>query len=1031
MLNQQVTSSIKPYIALFINPKMEISCFQVIFDTTKMKKIIQQTLFFVFCRPQVVAHFCTINTQRRSRLILTLMYKYFFSLLFCVLAGSVSAQGWERVYGGSGQDDISGIANTRDGGFILAGYYNSESQIYLLKADANGDLQFSKKFPFNSKSAGRAVVITQDGGYAVAGYTVLPAPFPTNIQRDFCLLKTDAFGNLLWIKNYGSTNASEEANDLIELADGSLVMTGFRKSGEEDVMVVKTDAAGNQIGATKIIGQTASREIGNSVALAANGDLVIAGEFKQSASSNSTALIMRLNASLDTLWTQTYDAVPLVDDIAMATVVANDGGIVVSGFSYGNGLLMKVQGNGTAQPVWINTNADSTRFYGLDKDLNGGYYACGFKDISGAQTDVKIAHFNAMGTEIWSRTVGRPGLDNGKTAVTTPDGGVAIAGISEPFFDPLGNGQPDGYLVKADANGVIFTSYLLGKVFRDFNGNCLLDAGEPDLRDWIIKASSPNLTRYTVSRPDGSFQIAVDTGTYAVTLITPNDYWKACNGIVTASVPAFNDTVALNIPVRGEFDCSRNEVDIATPLLHQCADNVYTVRYCNSGTVPSLNTEVVVHLDTFLNLTGSSILAEAIGGNNYKFNIGTLNNGDCGSFTLTAFLSCNNTLTGQTHCVTAHIYPDTFCNPGPWNGAFIQAKGTCDGDTVRLYLKNKGGVPTTTSYVIIEDVVMLVAPISITLPGNNQDIPLFQRAAGGSTYRIIASQEPTYPGSSVPTAAVEGCLNDTSSAPISLGYYTMFPEDDADAFLSSDCQESYPTSYNPQLLKRGHPKGYDVAHYVSPTTDLEFLIRFTNTGVDTVQQITIRDTLSAALDPTTVHPGAASHPYQLDIYGNGIVQFTLPNVNLAPDSSANEGYVRFRVSQKPNLDLCGTTIFNSAAIYFDYNAPVYTNETFHTVCAFDSFVVVKTVEYFNPTANLKVYPNPMSDGATFELTGVQAQTYRLDLYDLQGRLINREIFNQPTFQLFRHQLPAGLILYRLTADGQPVAAGKLLVQSRE
>jgi len=997
--------------------------------------------FFVFCPPPVSSHFCIIKTQRRSLLILTLMYKYLFTLLFCGFAGLISAQGWERVYGGSGQDDISGVATTPDGGFVMTGYYNLQSQIYLIKADANGDLQFSKKFPVNINAVGRSIVVTQDGGYAIAGYTERPAPLPLTSQRDFCLLKTDAAGNLLWVKNYGLVNnngqaVNEEANGLVELADGSLIMTGFRKQTEENVMVVKTDANGVQIGTTYIFGDPASREIGNFISLAANGDVVVAGEYRQT---SSQVLIIRLNASLTHVWDQIYDVVFQVDDVAYASVIADDGGIVVAGFSYGNGLIMKVAGDGSAAPIWFNTTADSTRFYGLSKDLNGGYYACGAKELSAAQTDLNLEHFNAQGTMLWSRTVGRPGLDYGKSAVTTRDGGVAAAGISQPFFDVLGSGQPDGYLVKASADGVVFNSYLRGQVFRDFNGNCAQDGGEPELRDWIIKASSPQLTRYTISREDGSFQIAVDTGTYAITLITPNDYWKACTGVITAHVPAFGDTVVLDIPVRSEFDCPRNEVDIATPLLQRCSENLYTVRYCNSGTVPSLNTEVVVHLDHFLSLTNSSIAAEPLGGNDYKFNVGTLVNGDCGDFNFTAFLNCDSTTNGQTFCTSAHIYPDTFCNVGSWNGAFIQARGSCDGDTVRLFIRNNSNFnpPTTPiGYVIVEDVILLTAPDdpnnTVSLSVGTPEVEVYKHAANGKTYRVIADQEPTYPGLSHPTAAVEGCVNDTSSAPISLGFYTMFPEDDADAFLSTDCQESNPSDYNPQLLKRGHPKGYDVAHYVSPETDLDFLIRFTNTGVDTVQQITIRDTLSAALDPTTVHPGAASHPYQLDIYGNGIVQFTLSNVNLAPDSSANEGFVRFRVSQKPNLDLCGTTIFNSAAIYFDYQAPAMTNETKHTVCAFDSFAIVNTIEYPpNSSARLKVYPNPMSDGATFEVTGVDAHMYRLELYDLQGRTISRESFNQPTFQLSRHQLPAGLILYRLTADGQPVAAGKLLVQSRE
>jgi len=324
-------------------------------DTTKMRKFFQQMHFFVFCSPQIAPHFCSIKTPRQSRLILTLMYKYLFALFFCGFAGLLSAQGWERVYGGSGQDDLSGLASTPDGGFVMTGYYNAADRIYLIKADANGDLQFDQKISLFDGAAGRSVVVTQDGGYAIAGYTRKKLPFPsTEYRRDFCLVKTDAAGNLLWTKTFGTTALNEEANDLVELADGSLVMVGFQKSGEEDVMVVKTDALGNQIGATQYFGEPAAKEMGNSIALAPNGDLVVAGEYKASASSHSAVLVIRLDTALGLLWQKDYDAVPLVDDVVWAAVVANDGGIVMAGRSYGNGLIMKVSGDGNGQPLWVN-----------------------------------------------------------------------------------------------------------------------------------------------------------------------------------------------------------------------------------------------------------------------------------------------------------------------------------------------------------------------------------------------------------------------------------------------------------------------------------------------------------------------------------------------------------------------------------------------------------------------------------------------------------------------------------------------------
>ena len=53
-----------------------------------------------------------------------------------------------------------------------------------------------------------------------------------------------------------------------------------------------------------------------------------------------------------------------------------------------------------------------------------------------------------------------------------------------------------------------------------------------------------------------------------------------------------------------------------------------------------------------------------------------------------------------------------------------------------------------------------------------------------------------------------------------------------------------------------------------------------------------------------------------------------------PDSNSNEaashGFIKFRINQQPG-NAAGTQIKNSASIYFDYNAPVATNEVLNTI----------------------------------------------------------------------------------------------------
>jgi hypothetical protein len=87
--------------------------------------------------------------------------------------------------------------------------------------------------------------------------------------------------------------------------------------------------------------------------------------------------------------------------------------------------------------------------------------------------------------------------------------------------------------------------------------------------------------------------------------------------------------------------------------------------------------------------------------------------------------------------------------------------------------------------------------------------------ANGKTFRIISQQTTGYPGESYPTAAVEGCKQDTATT-FSTGMFTMFAQDDYDDFISTDCQESTETDYEPLNLKRGYPKGYGVPKYVNP-----------------------------------------------------------------------------------------------------------------------------------------------------------------------------------------------------------------------
>jgi uncharacterized repeat protein (TIGR01451 family) len=108
---------------------------------------------------------------------------------------------------------------------------------------------------------------------------------------------------------------------------------------------------------------------------------------------------------------------------------------------------------------------------------------------------------------------------------------------------------------------------------------------------------------------------------------------------------------------------------------------------------------------------------------------------------------------------------------------------------------------------------------------------------------------------------------------------------------------------------------------------LEYKIRFQNTGTDTAFFVTVKDTLQNSLDLATLEIVSASHPFTFRLNGN-IATWDFKHIKL-PDSTTDEvgshGFILFKVKPKTGL-LVGNVFTNNAAIYFDFNLPVITNQ---------------------------------------------------------------------------------------------------------
>jgi len=465
-----------------------------------------------------------------------------------------------------------------------------------------------------------------------------------------------------------------------------------------------------------------------------------------------------------------------------------------------------------------------------------------------------------------------------------------------------------GNVIHRSAQPTTARNLVIGKVWLDVNANCLYEAGEIYPAHVPITSTGP-LGYATYSGFNGQYAMALPDGDFLLNVKPASPLFEPCQTDVPISLTGANDSVYVDLPLRAAALCPYLRISFSAPIVRRCFDVTYTIQYKNEGTATATGAYVDVRLDSFYIFQNASLPVVTQNGLTYRFDLGDLQPNQMGSFQLTVNVSCDAAL-GQTHCMSAHIYPDSLCLP------------------------------------TLEQI---------------------------GAYR--------------------------------------------------ECRENI-GSYDPND-KQAFVNGHTAPGYVLPNTDVEYLIRFQNTGTDTAFRVVIEDRLPALLDVSSIVPLVASHAYTMTLDARNTLRFVFDNI-LLPDSNINEaashGFVKFRVAQQPDVSL-GSVIRNSADIFFDFNAPVRTNESRLTV----GTVSIRP-EPGNPYT-ISAYPNPFTDAVAFEISGPDLSGEKiLRLVDALGRTIRQEAFSGHQLVLTRQGLQPGVYYFLIDgADGR-IGGGTVVVK---
>ena len=390
-----------------------------------------------------------------------------------------------QTLGGSKNDALSSVKKTADGGYIVAGFTQSndfdidsktnESFDFLVsKFSFDNTLEWQKTFGGSDDDRAADIVQTLDGGFAVLGYS---KSSDINVSenagaQDFWLLKISSLGSLLWEKTFGFSG-TDFGTALLATKDGGFLITGVldvSSSGGQgnakstavnhsggDYWVIKTDLTGN-LEWSRFFGGSFT-EIPLGIVETDDHNFIIAGSSDSDDFNISNNLgtydfwIIKIAPTGSLIWEKSFGGSEI--DEARAITTSSDGNFMVVG---------------------------DTRSSDIDVSENKG------------AADVWIVKFSTEGSLIWEKTIGGTSFDTARAIYKTQDNGFLIAGSSRSLDNDFeNNGQNDALILKIDSNGSLLWQKTIGGSEIDFlygitelNNKAIIAVGESSSSDQDI-----------------------------------------------------------------------------------------------------------------------------------------------------------------------------------------------------------------------------------------------------------------------------------------------------------------------------------------------------------------------------------------------------------------------------------------------------------------------------------------------------------------------------------------------------------------
>ncbi len=431
---------------------------------------------------------------------------------------------------GTGGGGGMSVQETSDHGFIVTGHESPSSpvqpDVYVLKTDAQGAVQWQKRFGGAGRDIGQSVRQTADGGYIVAGCR--DCEFGAENPKNFYLLKLDSEGRMAWEQTV-SGSSLDGAYGVCETPDGY----AFVGSDEyQDAVLIKTDLTGTVLWQQSFSGAQFGWRVGFAVEQTADDGFIIAGD-----SAGPEMWLIKTDADGALLWDKSFGS-----GEAFSVKQTPDGGYILAGstanhtFSApasiipGDAVVIRTDQDGNE--LWRKTfgGGEDDMARSVELTLDGGYIVAG-KTLSYSPgpvdynwswqwEDVFLIKLDANGNSVWRQAKGhRPNIsDGGSSVVAVSDGGYVVTGNSSahPQVGSI-------LLMKTDKNGNTVNLGDEDLTVTETGAAGIIGSGN------AVEAAMAGVTALTVPREAGAMSLDIliavangsaicSSGTYSKTL---------------------------------------------------------------------------------------------------------------------------------------------------------------------------------------------------------------------------------------------------------------------------------------------------------------------------------------------------------------------------------------------------------------------------------------------------------------------------------------------------------------------------------